>query len=279
MLARSLIFNALLYLNFIVQAVIFSPVLLLPERYVWPIARFWVRSCLWLHRTVLGIGHEIRGRENIPAGSYIVASKHQSAWETLQLVELFPRPCFILKRQLLWLPLFGWYLARTGMVPVDRGKGAEALEAMTARARRAIAEGRQIIIFPEGTRRPPLAPPNLPLRRDAAVSRPWRPVPAGGAEFRPLLAPALADAAARHDPRRDPAADPAGAAAGGICGEAAAGDRKRNASPDGRGICGEPAAAPDRRGRTRGSSVTMIPVRHISSHDREEADTSSREKV
>lgn len=160
MLVRSLIFNALLYLNFIVQAVLFSPVLLLPERHVWPIARFWVRSSLWLHRTILGIGHDVRGLENIPPGSLIVASKHQSAWETLQLVELFWRPTFILKRQLLFVPLFGWYLKRTGMIPVDRGKRSEAIEAMTARARRAIADGRQIIIFPEGTRRPPLAEPS-----------------------------------------------------------------------------------------------------------------------
>ncbi len=156
---RSALFNLAVYLNFLVQAVLFSPVLLLPERFVWPIARFWVRSSLWLHRIILGIDDDIRGRDNIPSGGFIVASKHQSAWETLRLIELFPRPCFILKRELLWLPLFGWYLARVGMIPVNRGKRSAALQAMTVRARRAIAEGRQIIIFPEGTRRPPLAAP------------------------------------------------------------------------------------------------------------------------
>jgi 1-acyl-sn-glycerol-3-phosphate acyltransferase len=158
-LARSLLFNLASYLNFLAQAMLFSPVLLLPERYFWPVGRLWVRSTLWLHRTIIGTRHEVRGREHIPQGGYIVASKHQSAWETLKLVELFPRPSFILKRQLLWVPLFGWYLMKARMVPVHRGKGSEALEAMTARARQAIAEGRQIIIFPEGTRRPPLAPP------------------------------------------------------------------------------------------------------------------------
>jgi 1-acyl-sn-glycerol-3-phosphate acyltransferase len=159
-LVRSILFNLAVYLNFLVQAVLFSPVLLLPERHFWPIGRFWVRSTLWLHRAIIGTDDEIRGRENIPKGGFIVASKHQSAWETLRLVELFPRPTFILKRQLLWVPLFGWYLKKAHMVPVDRGKGAEALEAMTARARRAIQEGRQIIIFPEGTRRPPLSSPD-----------------------------------------------------------------------------------------------------------------------
>ncbi len=174
MLLRSVLFNVANYLNFLIQAVLFAPVLLLPERYVWPIARFWVRSTLWLHRSICGIGDEIRGLKNIPSGGFIVASKHMSAWETLRLIELFPRPCFILKRQLLWVPLFGWYLWRVGMIPVDRGKGSEAIEAMTARARRAIREARQIIIFPEGTRRPPLAPPAyrrglMRLYRDLAV--------------------------------------------------------------------------------------------------------------
>ncbi len=159
MLVRSVLFNVALYLNFLVQAIVFAPVLLLPERYFWPVGRFWVRSTLFLHRVLCGIDDDIRGRENIPTGGFIVASKHQSAWETLRLVELFPRPSFILKRQLLFVPLFGWYLRKAGMIPVDRGRGSAAIAAMTRHARRAIAEGRQIIIFPEGTRRPPLAPP------------------------------------------------------------------------------------------------------------------------
>lgn len=159
MLLRSILFNVAFYVNFLVQAVIFSPVLLLPEKMFWPIGRFWVASSLWLHRKICGIDDEVRGRENIPAGGFIVASKHMSAWETLRLIELFPRPSFILKRQLLWIPLFGWYMWKAHMIPVDRGKGAAAVEGMLVHTRRAIAEGRQVIIFPEGTRRPPLAPP------------------------------------------------------------------------------------------------------------------------
>lgn len=159
MLLRAILFNAAFYLNFVVQAVLFAPVLLLPERYGWPIVRLWVDSSLWLHRIICGIDEDIRGRERIPAGGLLVAAKHQSAWETLRLVTLFRRPSFILKRELLWVPVFGWYLAKYGMIPVDRGKGSQALAAMTERARRAVAEGRQVIIFPEGTRRPPLAPP------------------------------------------------------------------------------------------------------------------------
>ena len=158
MLLRSLLFNVAAYLNFFIQAIVFAPVLLLPERCFWPIGRFWVRSTLFLHRLTCGIDDDIRGRTNIPSGGFIVAAKHQSAWETLRLVEIFPRPSFILKRQLLFVPLFGWYLKKAGMIPVDRGGGTSALQAMTQHAHRAIGEGRQIIIFPEGTRRPPFAP-------------------------------------------------------------------------------------------------------------------------
>jgi 1-acyl-sn-glycerol-3-phosphate acyltransferase len=174
-LIRSALFNIAVYLSFLVQAVLFSPVLILPERFVWPVARRWIRSSLWLYRVIVGTGDEIRGRENIPTGGFLVASKHQSAWETLRLVELFPRPSFILKRELLWVPLFGWYAWRLGVIPIDRGKRSKALASMVAGARRAIAEERQIIIFPEGTRRPPLAPPDYRygvtrLYRDLGVS-------------------------------------------------------------------------------------------------------------
>jgi 1-acyl-sn-glycerol-3-phosphate acyltransferase len=174
-LIRSAVFNIAVYLNFLVLAVLFSPVLLLPERFVWPIARMWVRSSLWLYRVIVGTRDEIRGRENIPTGGFLVASKHQSAWETLRLVELFPRPTFILKRELLWVPLFGWYAWKLRVIPIDRGKRSAALASMVAGSRRAIAEERQIIIFPEGTRRPPLAPPDYRygvtrLYRDLGVS-------------------------------------------------------------------------------------------------------------
>jgi len=112
-----------------------------------------------LLRTVGGIGCEVRGREKIPRGSIIVASKHQSAWETFALLPLFDNPLFIVKRELMWIPIFGWLMRKGRMVPVDRGAGSQALIAMTERARIELAEGRQLIIFPEGTRRPAGAEP------------------------------------------------------------------------------------------------------------------------
>ena len=93
------------------------------------------------------------------SGPLIVASKHQSAWETFALLPLFDNPPFILKRELQWIPFFGWLLVKGRMVPVDRGAGSQALVEMTERARIELARGRQLIIFPEGTRRPAGAEP------------------------------------------------------------------------------------------------------------------------
>src|SRR5262249_45803965 len=89
----------------------------------------------------------------LPAGAVLVAAKHQSAWETFALLTLFRDPAFILKRELLWLPFYGWLARHAGMIPVERGGGKTALIAMAARARAALLEGRQIAVFPECTRR------------------------------------------------------------------------------------------------------------------------------
>jgi len=114
---------------------------------------------LWMLRVICGIYVEWRGLEKIPHGALIVGAKHQSLWETFALLILFPDPAFIVKRELMWIPMFGWCLWRGEMIPVDRGAGKQAMAAMNARARAALEEGRQIIIFPEGTRRPPGAEP------------------------------------------------------------------------------------------------------------------------
>jgi 1-acyl-sn-glycerol-3-phosphate acyltransferase len=158
-LVRSIAFNALFYLNTLVWLILALPTFFMPYRAIIWIAQTWARINLVLLRVVAGIDYEIRGREKIPSGAIIVAAKHQSTWETFALLPLFDDPTFILKRELQWIPVFGWLTIKGRMVPVDRGAGSQALAAMAERARIELANGRQLIIFPEGTRRPAAAEP------------------------------------------------------------------------------------------------------------------------
>lgn len=158
-LLRSLAFNLLFYLNTALWLIIALPTFFMSYRAILAVAKAWGRSNLVLLRAVAGIDCEIRGREKIPPGALIVAAKHQSAWETFALLPLFDNPLFIVKRELQWIPIFGWLMIKGRMVPVDRSAGSQAIPAMTARARVELAKGRQLIIFPEGTRRPAGAEP------------------------------------------------------------------------------------------------------------------------
>ena len=158
-LVRSIAFNVLFYLNTLVYLIAALPTFFMPYRAIIAVAKSWGRTNLVLLRVVAGIDYEIRGREKIPKGPVIVAAKHQSAWETFALLPLLENPVFILKRELQWIPIFGWLTIKGRMVPVDRGGGAQTLTAMIERARIELADNRQLIIFPEGTRRPAGAEP------------------------------------------------------------------------------------------------------------------------
>jgi 1-acyl-sn-glycerol-3-phosphate acyltransferase len=160
LILRSAVFNVLFYLNLLVHFVIAIPTLVLPRIAIVRLAQSWGRTNNWLLRAVCGIKVEYRGLEKIPHGALLVASKHQSLWETFALLWVFSDPCFILKRELQWIPFFGWYAWKAGMIPVDRGRRGQALADMTERARVELGRGRQIVIFPEGTRRAPGAEPN-----------------------------------------------------------------------------------------------------------------------
>ena len=160
-LIRSVVFNLLFYVNLIVHMIIALPTLALPYPFLRAFIRSYARTSLWLLRVVCGTKVEWRGLEKIPKTSCIVACKHQSAWETFALYAVLDEPIYILKRELMWIPLFGWYTWKAGLIPVDRAAGLAALARMTARARLALGAGaRQLVIFPEGTRRPPGAEPS-----------------------------------------------------------------------------------------------------------------------
>jgi 1-acyl-sn-glycerol-3-phosphate acyltransferase len=136
------------------------PTIVLPYPVVLAFIRSYGRTSLWLLRVICGISVEWRGLQNIPEGVCIVACKHQSAWETFALYAVLRDPGYILKRELMLIPLFGWYTRKARLIPVDRSAGMAALTQMTARAQAELARGRQLVIFPEGTRQPPGAEPS-----------------------------------------------------------------------------------------------------------------------
>lgn len=127
------------------------------------VARQWARGFLALSSFVLGIRYEVRGRDNIPAGPCLIIANHQATWETIAAILLFPDTAIVAKRELRKIPVMGWYLEKSAMIIIDRADGAKALRAMTDAAKAAVAEGRSVMIFPEGSRMPVGTP--LKLKR------------------------------------------------------------------------------------------------------------------
>ncbi len=158
-LVRSIVFNIAFYLNTLVYLIAALPTFFLPYRAIVEVAKSWGRTNNWLLRNICDIDFEVRGIEKIPQGALIVAAKHQSAWETFTLLSLFDDPLFILKRELQWIPVFGWLTIKGRMVPVNRRARSGTIKELIERARIELAANRQLIIFPEGTRRPAGAEP------------------------------------------------------------------------------------------------------------------------
>ena len=129
---------------------VFSPALVMGRPALRWCGRIWAKLLRrWLFYT-LGVTVEVRGR--VPAGPCVVAAKHQSAWETIDLLGVLPDACFVLKRELVYIPIFGWYISRNKQIVVNRSAGMVALKRMLAQAQQAITEDRQIVVFPQGTR-------------------------------------------------------------------------------------------------------------------------------
>ena len=149
---RSVCFVIFFYSWLLMLALITFPVLFLPPQYLYRVQVLMSRSMVFLLRYVVGLRFEIRGQEYFPEGPALLAMKHQSAWETMVMHGIISKPVFVMKKELLRIPIYGRYCKKSGMIPVDRGGAASALRDMVRKARNAIAEGKTIIIFPEGTR-------------------------------------------------------------------------------------------------------------------------------
>lgn len=152
---RSRLFDLAFYALTALLCILYLPLLLAPRRVMVRFVLLWLRGVAFLERHVLGLHYRVEGLEHLPPAPCLIAAKHQSAWETLKLHLLLRDPAVVMKQELLRLPLFGWYLTKAGNIPIDRKAGANTLRSMLAAAEPAAAAGRDIALFPQGTRLAP----------------------------------------------------------------------------------------------------------------------------
>ncbi len=153
-----LVRSAIFVLLHIITAVIFCFISI----FVWPfpfkirytVMTRWARLNLWLLAKICRIEYQVTGRENIPDGPCVILCKHQSSWETLALQSVFPPQVWVLKRELLWLPFFGWGLACLNPIAIDRRAGKKALQQVIDQGKQRLDSGKCVVVFPEGTRVP-----------------------------------------------------------------------------------------------------------------------------
>jgi 1-acyl-sn-glycerol-3-phosphate acyltransferase len=160
---RSAVFYFLFIGQTVIAAILIGTIALIARRrtrLAWAIASYWCYSNSWLMRAIAGVGTRVTGEENIPQGGCIIAAKHQSDWDVFAIFPHTGRPAYIVKKELMRIPFFGWAARSLDCIEVDRKKGAEAIPEMMRQARGAIERGCRIVIFPEGTRKAPLAPPD-----------------------------------------------------------------------------------------------------------------------
>lgn len=149
---RSAIFNIAFFAWTTIIVVVAVPLFAMSQATMVAYARMWSRSVLAMLRLICGLNYRVVGQEKVPEGGVIIACKHQSAWDTIAFFCIVPSPVYILKRELLMVPLFGWCLLKSGMIAIDRKGGASTMRKTIAKAAERLAEGRQIVIFPQGTR-------------------------------------------------------------------------------------------------------------------------------
>jgi 1-acyl-sn-glycerol-3-phosphate acyltransferase len=151
-LVRSLIFVALFYLWSLICGLFMFVLLLAPRRWMLRFMAFWAVVMMTLLRWVCGVRVEIRGREHLAEGAALIAAKHQCMFDTMAPMTLLSDACYVMKKELLAIPGYGWFCVKAGMIVIDREAQAKALRGMIVAAKEAVAEGRQVVIFPEGHR-------------------------------------------------------------------------------------------------------------------------------
>jgi 1-acyl-sn-glycerol-3-phosphate acyltransferase len=157
---RSYLFAVAFYVTTALFLLLGSWLLLAPRRWAMEGLRQHALASLWLLKHIAGTRMEVRGHERVPQGACLVVSKHQSAWDTFALVPLFRDPAIVLKDELKWIPFYGWFCVKFEHILVKRDRAAAALKALVEAAKVRLAQDRQVVIFPEGTRRAPGAPPD-----------------------------------------------------------------------------------------------------------------------
>jgi 1-acyl-sn-glycerol-3-phosphate acyltransferase len=151
----SLLFTTYLFVSTLFYAVFVLAVSWLPDSRLYGVAQFWARNQLWVLKKLCGLSYTVEGLENIPAGNHISMWKHSSAWETIAQMVVFPPQSWVLKRELMWIPVVGWAMRSMRPIAIDRNAGASAVNQVVSQGKERLAEGRWILVFPEGTRMPP----------------------------------------------------------------------------------------------------------------------------
>ncbi len=149
-LLRSLLFTVVFYVCSAVMAIVMAPLMLAPRRWMIGMFRVWARSTIWALAVFAGIKLEVRGREHMPTGPALLAPKHQCLFDTIVPLALMPDCCQVMKKELMIIPFYGWYAAKSEMIVVDREGAAKTMRKLIADGRDRLAQNRQLLIFPEG---------------------------------------------------------------------------------------------------------------------------------
>ncbi len=149
---RSLLFTTYMILSACVVGGFMALCFWLPYRYQFAMARWWARRLFWVLERLCGLNFVVEGRERIPPGANIIMSNHASAWETIALFVIFPPHCWVLKRELIWVPFVGWGLKLLRPIAIDRGEGHRAVNQVVEQGKARLADGIWVVVFPEGTR-------------------------------------------------------------------------------------------------------------------------------